>query len=126
MQIANVSFLLIRPYPKAERKRHCQQLLKEIQVDSGVYLPSDPKAVVIGIDYNSGIPMQSAAKAPFLARFKVKDCGFKQLENLNIHKGNLARKNSFSFSQGIGHTIDMVDHFDYFLRAFFLYISALS
>jgi len=73
----------IRPYPKSERKTHCQKLLKEIQVDKGVYLPSNPKSMVIDIDYNSGIPMQSAAKAPFLARFKVQDCGFRELEEFN-------------------------------------------
>eukprot|EP00794_Sanderia_malayensis_P007730 gene7730-8569_t len=73
----------IRPYPKSERKHYCQELLKDIKVDSGVYLPSNPQAVVLDIDYTSGIPMQSAAKAPFLARFKVIECGFEELEELN-------------------------------------------
>ena len=76
-----------RPYPKSERKMHCQKLLKEIKVERGVYLPSNPKSMVLDIDYNSGIPMQSAAKAPFLARFVVKDCGFKELEEFNAKQG---------------------------------------
>ena len=49
----------------------------------GVYLPSNPDSVVVGIDYKSGNPMQSAAKAPFLARFRVVKCGTEEVEEMN-------------------------------------------
>lgn len=74
----------IRPYPKGdERRKACREALKKVTLQPGVYLPSNPEGVVVGIDYNSGIPMQSAAKAPFLARFQVRKCGIKELEDMN-------------------------------------------
>ena len=50
-------------------------------------LPSNPDSVVVGIDYQSGNPMQqSAAKAPFLARFTVVKCGTTEVEEMNSHR----------------------------------------
>lgn len=73
----------IRTAPKGqERKTALLKALKKIQVQPGCYLPSNAEAVVIDIDKETGIPLQSAAKAPFLARFKVQKCGISGLEKL--------------------------------------------
>ena len=72
--------IFIRPYfystlQGPERNAECLRAMGDIEVSRfGTYLPSNPDSVIIGIDYNSGKPMQSAAKAPFLATFKVKQC----------------------------------------------------
>nr|XP_034827601.1 phosphatidylinositol 4-kinase alpha isoform X5 [Maniola hyperantus] len=79
-QITNISGI-IRPYPKgAERKRACLEALKSVKVQPGCYLPSNPDSMVIDIDYKSGTPMQSAAKAPYLARFRVRKYGISEME----------------------------------------------
>lgn len=76
---------IIKPYPKGEaRKKACLKALAEIHLDTVTYLPSNPEAIVLDIDYSSGTPMQSAAKAPFLARFKVRRCGVQELERIGI------------------------------------------
>lgn len=81
-QITSVSGK-IRPFPKGpERKRACLEWLSKIKVQPGCYLPSNPEAMVLDIDYKSGTPMQSAAKAPYLARFRVRKVGIKELEDL--------------------------------------------
>ncbi|CAI4230573.1 unnamed protein product [Auanema sp. JU1783] len=75
----------IKPYPKGDaRKKACLKALADIKVETITYLPSNPEAILLDLDYNSGTPMQSAAKAPFLARFKVQRCGVRELERVAL------------------------------------------
>ena len=57
---------------KPEKKQKIEEELRNVQVDVGVYLPSNPDGVVIGIDRKSGKPLQSHAKAPFMATFRIR------------------------------------------------------
>ena len=65
---------------KPEKKQKIEEELRKIKVDVGVYLPSNPDGVVIGIDRKSGKPLQSHAKAPFMATFRVKKARGRQDE----------------------------------------------
>ncbi|KAK4703422.1 phosphatidylinositol 4-kinase A, partial [Phenoliferia sp. Uapishka_3] len=56
---------------KLVKKAKIDEEMAKIKVDPGVYLPSNPDGVVVDIDRLSGRPLQSHAKAPFMATFKV-------------------------------------------------------
>ncbi|KAK9470089.1 uncharacterized protein V1510DRAFT_303069 [Dipodascopsis tothii] len=65
----------LKPYikkTKAEKKMKIDEEMAKIKVDVGVYLPSNPDGVVVAIDRKSGRPLQSHAKAPFMATFKIR------------------------------------------------------
>jgi phosphatidylinositol 4-kinase len=63
-----------------ERRKACKLALSQVKLVNDCYLPSNPDAVVIEI--LDGIPMQSAAKAPYLARFIVQKIKLSDLEEL--------------------------------------------
>jgi hypothetical protein len=65
-----------------ERKAACLEELRKIELRPGCYLPSSPEGMVVEIDYTSGHPMQSAAKAPYLATFKVLPYGLHEMEEI--------------------------------------------
>jgi len=65
----------LKPYikrSKPEKKAKIDEEMKKIKLDIGVYLPSNPDGEVIGIDRKSGRPLQSHAKAPFMATFRIR------------------------------------------------------
>uniref|UniRef100_A0A1I7TW40 1-phosphatidylinositol 4-kinase n=1 Tax=Caenorhabditis tropicalis TaxID=1561998 RepID=A0A1I7TW40_9PELO len=87
----------IKPFPKGEaRKKACLKALADIKIETITYLPSNPEAVLLDLDYSSGTPMQSAAKAPFLVRFRVKRCGVRELEKIGLQAQSENKKSSES------------------------------
>ncbi|CCH41494.1 phosphatidylinositol 4-kinase [Wickerhamomyces ciferrii] len=65
----------LKPYikkTKAEKKVKIDEEMAKIEVLENVYLPSNPDGVVVDINRSSGKPLQSHAKAPFMATFKIK------------------------------------------------------
>lgn len=73
----------IKHFEKGEsRKKACLKALAEVQVEGVTYIPSNPECIVVDIDYSSACPMQSAAKAPFLASFRMRHCGVEGVEEL--------------------------------------------
>ncbi|KAJ1021530.1 hypothetical protein NDA13_005568 [Ustilago tritici] len=64
----------LKPYikkSKSEKKAKIDEEMAKINVVPGVYLPSNADGVVVDVDRKSGRPLQSHAKAPFMATFKV-------------------------------------------------------
>ncbi|KAI9262886.1 hypothetical protein EDC94DRAFT_88967 [Helicostylum pulchrum] len=56
---------------KPLQKKRLDEELAKIKVDVGVYLPSNPEGHVVDINRTSGRPLQSHAKAPFMASFLI-------------------------------------------------------
>ncbi|KAK5133665.1 hypothetical protein LTR08_007519 [Meristemomyces frigidus] len=86
--------------PKPERKQKIEEELRKIQVEVGVYLPSNPDGVVIGIDRKSGKPLQSHAKAPFIATFRIrKEEAIEIAEQQAVMTGELVKPQTYEIWQ---------------------------
>ncbi|PGH06595.1 hypothetical protein AJ80_08154 [Polytolypa hystricis UAMH7299] len=89
----------LRPYikrSKQEKKQKIEEELRKIKLEVGVYLPSNPDGIVIGIDRKSGKPLQSHAKAPFMATFRIR----KTKEQDEDGNGGLSRVDKRKSLQG--------------------------
>lgn len=62
------------PLPKEERRAGIRRELENIEMQGDdLYLPTAPNKLVRGIQVDSGIPLQSAAKVPIMITFNVVD-----------------------------------------------------
>ncbi|XP_010255687.1 PREDICTED: phosphatidylinositol 4-kinase alpha 1-like isoform X2 [Nelumbo nucifera] len=62
------------PVPKEERRAGIRRELEKIEMEGeDLYLPTAPSKLVRGIQVDSGIPLQSAAKVPIMITFNVVD-----------------------------------------------------
>ncbi|KAF7810902.1 phosphatidylinositol 4-kinase alpha 1 [Senna tora] len=72
-KVTSISGVLF-PLPKDERRAGIRKELEKIEVDGeDLYLPTAPNKLVRGIQVDSGIPLQSAAKVPIMITFNVVD-----------------------------------------------------
>jgi phosphatidylinositol 4-kinase len=81
----------LRPYikrSKPEKKEKIEEELRKIKVEVGVYLPSNPDGVVVGIDRKSGKPLQSHAKAPYMATFRIQKTRPRMIEKTEAIAGD--------------------------------------
>ncbi|CAI9769189.1 unnamed protein product [Fraxinus pennsylvanica] len=72
-KVTSISGVLF-PLPKEERRAGIRRELEKIEMDGDdLYLPTAPNKLVRGIQVDSGIPLQSAAKVPIMITFNVVD-----------------------------------------------------
>ncbi|KAI6677773.1 hypothetical protein NL676_038569 [Syzygium grande] len=72
-KVTSVSGVLY-PLPKEERRAGIRRELEQIEMEGyDLYLPTAPNKLVRGIQVDSGIPLQSAAKVPIMITFNVVD-----------------------------------------------------
>ncbi|KAF5745697.1 putative phosphatidylinositol 4-kinase [Tripterygium wilfordii] len=72
-KVTSISGVLY-PLPKEERRAGIRRELEKIEMEGeDLYVPTAPNKLVRGIQVDSGIPLQSAAKVPIMITFDVVD-----------------------------------------------------
>jgi hypothetical protein len=69
--ITNISAKLALERNKDLHNHMIRDEMCKMGMRGGLYLPTDPHRLLIGVDAQSGTPMQSAAKCPFLLVFRT-------------------------------------------------------
>ncbi|KAF2076319.1 hypothetical protein CYY_002375 [Polysphondylium violaceum] len=72
----SISGRLLQLKDPSKRKGQLKEELKMLTVNTGnnaapLYLPTNPKSIVVGLEVESAMTLQSAAKVPILVNFKV-------------------------------------------------------
>jgi len=93
--VTNISARLKTVKDKDTHNQIIKEELLKLGLPPGLYMPTAPNRRVVGIDIESGIPMQSAAKCPFLLVFYTEY--WKGPDNDNVrHPGSPNKVSDFS------------------------------
>ncbi|KAH0794858.1 phosphatidylinositol 4-kinase [Histomonas meleagridis] len=61
------------PMPIENRPPALGDMLNEMEIPDGIYIPSNPNYKILSIDAEHSVPLKSHARVPILVRFKVYD-----------------------------------------------------
>ena len=93
--VTNISAKLTKIKDKDLHNQVIKEELTKLKLPSNLYLPTQPDRLVVSIDCDSGIPMQSAAKCPFLLCFNTMPWkGPDHLDSNNNNNNNNSNRNN--------------------------------
>ena len=72
-KVCSISARLLQVKDKTRHGGVIRDALNSIPMPSGLYLPTRPTARIVGVDVDTGYPMQSAAKCPFMLTLFAKE-----------------------------------------------------
>ena len=102
--VTNISATLNDVPNKALHNSTIKQKLMDIRLPPGLYMPTNPYHEVLSAQIDSGVPMQSAAKCPFLLVFETKYKGKSDNSTNSFSQDEKDEDRvSFQYPQGDNH-----------------------
>lgn len=71
-QVTAISGVLLPSMDKKKKKEIIKEKLLLVKIPDEIYMTSNPKYKLVGINFDSGMPMQSHARVPILVSFYCK------------------------------------------------------